>query len=61
MQTKINQANISAPIVINQAKGSVTATLAKNKADMQAYFDVTKTEAVQYADMKDALGFKNDE
>ena len=61
MQTKINQANISAPIVVNQANGTVTATLAKNEATMKAYYEVTKTEAIQYADMKSALGFKDDD
>lgn len=60
MQTKINQAKISAPVVVNNAEARVNATLATNLAQMESYYKVTKTEAKAYAAMKTSLGFKTD-
>mmetsp|Transcript_32959 Transcript_32959/g.50418 ORF Transcript_32959/g.50418 Transcript_32959/m.50418 type:complete len:87 (+) Transcript_32959:651-911(+) len=60
MQTKIKQANISAPIVINNAEAQVNATLATNLAQMESYLKVTKTEAKAYGSMKTSLNFKTD-
>ena len=57
METQVNQAQIAAPVVINNAQGKVNATVATNKAQMQAFYDVTKTEAVQYERMYKALEF----
>ena len=59
METQVNQAQIAAPVVINNAQGKVNATVATNKAQMQAFYDVTKTEAVQYERMYKALQFGN--
>lgn len=60
METQVNQAQIAAPVVINNAQGKVNATVATNKAQMQAFYDVTKTEAIQYERMYKALGFKSE-
>lgn len=57
MNTAISQAKISAPIQVNEAEGSVNATLQNNKARLEGYLEVTKTEAEAYALMKTALGF----
>lgn len=60
METQVNQAQIAAPVVINNAQGKVNATVATNKAQMQAFYDVTKTEAIQYERMYKALEFKEE-
>lgn len=59
METKIKQALISAPTVINQAQGKVNAQLATNEAAMQAYFEVTKSESLAYKAMKTDLSFND--
>jgi len=59
MNTKIKQAEISAPIVINQAEAKVNSTLATNEAAMQAYFSVTKSESTAYKAMKVNLDFND--
>ena len=41
MNTAISQATISAPIMINEAEGSVNATLQNNEARLKGYLDIT--------------------
>ena len=60
METQVNQARISAPIVINNAEAKVNSTLEQNLAQMESYLQVTQAEADAYAVMKTELGFKND-
>jgi len=61
MTTKVKQAEIAAPIVINQAEAKVNATLATNLAQMQSYQAVTKSESNAYKSMKSELGFSADD
>jgi len=60
MQTQINQAQIAAPVVVNNAKAKVNATLTTNKAQMESYLQVARTEAQAYGAMKGELSFGND-
>ena len=60
MQTKINQARISAPVVVNNAEAHVNATIETDKAQMESYLQVTKSEANAYSIMQTNLGFKTD-
>lgn len=60
METQVNQARISAPIVINNAEAKVNSTLEQNLAQMESYLQVTISEADAYSQMKTELGFKND-
>lgn len=41
MQTQINQAQIAAPVVVNNAEAKVNATVTTNMAQMEAYYKVT--------------------
>lgn len=59
MTTKVNQARISAPIVINNAEAKVNATLATNLATVQSYYQVTKSASAAYKKMKTDLAFTN--
>lgn len=52
MQTQVSQANIAAPVVVNNAEAKVNATITTNLAQMKAYLLVTKSEADAYAAMK---------
>ena len=60
METQVNQARISAPIVINNAEAKVNSTLEQNLAQMESYLQVTQSEADSYTVMKTELGFKTD-
>lgn len=60
MSTKKQQAEETAPIVINNAKATVTAKIATNKAKMEAFAAVIASESTAYASMKSALGFSTD-
>ena len=60
MQTQINQAQIAAPVVVNNAKAKVNATLTTNLAQMESYLQVAKTEAAAYGTMKSELNFGDD-
>ena len=57
MNTAISQAIISAPIMINEAEGTVNATLQNNEARLKGYLDITQSEAAAYALMKTTLSF----
>jgi hypothetical protein len=59
METKISQAQISAPIVVNQANAKVNATIATNLAQMKAFLSVTTSESAAYKLMKTELTFTN--
>lgn len=59
MGTKIKSANISAPIVVNNALAKVNATLQTNLAAMQAYLAVTESESNAYKSMKAELQFND--
>lgn len=48
MQTQVNQAQIAAPVVINNAEAKVNATVTTNLAQMEAYQRVTESEADAY-------------
>lgn len=61
MATKVSQAKIAAPIVINNAEAKVNATLATNLAQAQSYLAVTKSESNAYKLMKTDLSFQTDE
>ena len=61
MTTKIQNANISAPIIVNNASARVNASLATNLAQNQAYLKVTQTETAAYKAMKTTLNFDGDQ
>mmetsp|Transcript_9674 Transcript_9674/g.16268 ORF Transcript_9674/g.16268 Transcript_9674/m.16268 type:complete len:264 (+) Transcript_9674:32-823(+) len=48
MQTQVNQAKISAPVVVNNAEAKVNSTLVNNLAQMESYYKITQTEATAY-------------
>lgn len=56
MKTKMDNAKIAAPIVINRAKAQMKALQDTNKAKMDSYNEVTESEADAYkvmmADLK---------
>lgn len=60
METNKAKAKIAAPIVKNQAEAKKTALLDTNKAAMDAYYEVTKSEADSYKVMQNTLGYKDD-
>ena len=60
MNTQVSQARIAAPVVINNAEAQVNSTLATNLAQMQSFYEVTKSEATAYKLMKAALTFATD-
>ena len=60
MDTKMANAEVAAPIVKNKAEAKVGALLKTNEAKMEAYFDVTKSEADSYKIMKDKLNYSDD-
>lgn len=61
MQTQINQAQIKAPVVINEAEAKYNATLVTNKAQMESFLQITGIESFSYGKMKEALQMKTDE
>ena len=61
MQTQINQAQIGAPVVINNAMAKVNASIVTNQATMESFVRVTKTEVKSYGMMKKKLSFKTDD
>ena len=61
MQTQINQAQIKAPVVINEAEAKCNSTLVTNEAQMESFLKVTKIEAHAYGEMKQKLNMKTDE
>lgn len=61
MQTQINQAQIKAPVVINEAEAKTNSTLVTNEAQMESFLKITKNEAESYGKMKGLLGMKTDE
>lgn len=61
MTTKIKQAAIAAPIVVNQAVAKVNATLQTNLAQMESYVKVTKSESNAYKAMKVELDMTTDD
>lgn len=61
MVTKVGQARISAPIVINQAEAKINATLATNLAQAKSFQSVTASESSSYKEMKSQLSFTPDQ
>lgn len=61
MQTQINQAQIKAPVVINEAEAKRNSTLVTNEAQMESFLKITRQEADSYGKMKKLLGMKTDE
>lgn len=61
METNKAKAKIAAPIVKNDAMAAKTALIATNKAAMDAYYEVTKSEADSYAVMQKDLGYETDQ
>ena len=61
IKCKINQAQISAPIVVKNAEGKVNATITTNKAKMQAFVKVVQNEADAYQYLKGNLTTMTDE
>lgn len=60
METQKANAKIAAPIVKNKASAKVAALLKTNQAAMDAYYEVTKSEADSFKVMQDSLGYKSD-
>ena len=60
METQINQANIKAPVAVNQAQAKANSDLANNFAKNSAYYYVSETEAIAYKLLKDAMKIMND-
>merc|ERR1711924_373930 len=57
MKTKMQNAKVAAPIVINKDKAAINALKDTNQAAIDAYVDVTKSEADAYKDMMNKLEY----
>lgn len=60
MNTQMQNAEVAAPIVVNKAKAAINALKDTNKATMDAYVAVTKSEADSYKVMQNDLGYKTE-
>lgn len=55
----MQNAKVAAPIVVNQAKAAINALKDTNQASIDAYVEVTKSEADSYKVMMNDLGYNN--
>ena len=60
MNTQMQNAEVAAPIVVNKAKAAINALKDTNKATMDAYVSVTKSEADSYKVMQNDLGYQSE-
>ena len=56
--TRVKNSIIEAPKVINKAEGDTQALVAQSRAAMEAFYQVTETEAKAYGQLRTALDFK---
>jgi hypothetical protein len=57
METRIAQANIQAPIVVNDAQGKVNATITVNEVTNKSNFNIAAATSNGYKTMKTTLNF----